>query len=88
MRASGDEQISTLDGSVLSPGETLDFISLPTQAEYQQFRTLAATHLKMKVCFCSTLGECWMAERPHASRITDVPVAECPGLTPDEVFRD
>ncbi len=88
MQVSGDWQHSTLAGNVLSPEEKMVFMSLPTQAQYQQFRTLAGAHLQMHVCFCSTLGDCWMQRRRQTSWLPVEAVAACPSVAPAAAFHD
>lgn len=83
-------QQSTLNGNVLSAGEQLSFMSLPTQAEYQQFRQLdsAGSPVQVRICYCSTLGECWMHQNHQKIQFATAPVARCPRLTAAETFHD
>ncbi len=50
---------STLNGFVLSPGETYRFLVIPDQSNYERFAGLARRRMSIKTCFCSTLGDCW-----------------------------
>jgi hypothetical protein len=83
-------QQSTLNGNVLSPGDKVSFMSLPTQGEYQQFRALeqAGKRVLVRVCYCSTLGECWMHQDHQVTRFATEQVASCPKLKAAESFQD
>ena len=83
-------QQSTLNGGVLSPGQTLEWIKLQNHADFESFGS-AATALKLesRVCYCSTLGDCWMdySSVEEGSR-PRVPVVKCPELSASEKFTD
>lgn len=83
-------QQSTLSGDVLSPGQTLEWIKFQNHADFENFGS-AAVRLKLesRVCYCSTLGDCWMdyssldeGWRPR------VPIGKCPELSSSEQFTD
>lgn len=91
MKLANDEwQQSTLNGNVLSPGDKLSFMSLPTPAEYRQFRDLeqAGKRVQVRICYCSTLGECWVQQNHQAVSFATRPVASCPQLAPAQSFED
>lgn len=79
---------STLNGGVLSAGEKLDWLQFKQHSDFRRFRE--ATHqtkLDFKVCYCSTLGDCWMNDSMRGW--TDRrPVEECPKLPESEQFDD
>lgn len=82
---------STLSPNVLSPGEQVRIIKFPEADDWKQFRAAAIGRLAIDVCFCSTLGECWMYSDPHlighkSAPWTVTPREECPRLPPGEVF--
>lgn len=72
-------------GAVVSPGETVAVLKLPEKDQWKQFHS-ASDRLEIHVCFCSTLGECWLMDMndpfgPHTPR-------QCPVLSEAELFRD
>lgn len=84
---------STINPDVLSPGEQLRIIQFPDQNAYHRFKQAAVQHLTMEVCFCSTLGECWMYSDRHpvgykgpAQLVS--PVKQCPRLPQAEIFHN
>lgn len=52
-------QQSTLNGFVLSPGETYKFLVIPDRTPYEKFSSVAHKKMGLQVCFCSTLDDCW-----------------------------
>lgn len=80
---------STISGNVLSPGERLVIVSVPDDVRYQQFRAEATRRLTTRICYCSTLGECWMHLSGDRDDEPDVrSVDSCPTLGPAETFKD
>lgn len=84
---------STLNPNVLSPGEVVPIIRFPGSDEWQQFRTAAVDRMTMKVCFCSSLGECWMYADQHPVGYKSIaqlvrPIAQCPRLPQAEIFNN
>lgn len=80
---------STLNGDVLSPTETLPVLVFPDAQALARFREAMIARAKIRICYCSTLDECWMfaGRKPHAE--PDVqPVANCPELAPGDTFND
>lgn len=83
---------STLNPNVLTPGEKVPVIQFADKDDYKQFRVAAVKHLTLiNICYCSTLGECWMYSDRHlvgykslAQLVT--PVAQCPKLADDTIF--
>jgi hypothetical protein len=82
-------EYTTLDGNVLSPGETLPALVFHDGPELSRFRQAMSTRGVMRICYCSTLDECWMLADHKLPRGLDVqPVAECPRLSAADTFRD
>ena len=83
---------STLNPNVLTPGEKVSVIQFADKDEYERFRTAAVAHLTLiDVCYCSTLGECWMYSDRHLVGYKSLaqlvkPVAQCPRLPDKAVF--
>jgi hypothetical protein len=79
---------STIDGNVLSPGESVTMIALTDAQAYQQFRNAVRTRSSLEICYCSTLDECWVSSDRHVERATQTSVEQCPRLADDEKFVD
>jgi hypothetical protein len=86
---------STISREVLSPGEQLMAISFPDEDLWDRFKTAAYGRVAMDVCFCSTLGECWIssnrnlispATMPLQLRVQ--PMGQCPRLPKAETFNN
>ena len=50
---------STLNKSVVSPGNTLDFLRINCQNDWSEFKAKLFSSIVIRVCYCSTLGHCW-----------------------------
>lgn len=77
---------STINGNVLSAGERVEAIKLPDAATYERFRVAAQKRVKISICYCSTLNECWVRDRKvrtQSSQVVDV----CP-WPPEDQFKD
>lgn len=75
---------SSLNGMVISPGETVRWLSFLTPADMNAFVVAKArAHMHVTVCYCSTLGECW---RTEDSRNTPKPVQQCPSIPVSQQF--
>lgn len=84
-----DFGMSTLSGSVLSPGDAVAVVQIPDAATYADFRRAMSAHVLLDICYCSTLGECWVFEDRHPpDRSLVRPTAECPVLPEGKAFRD
>lgn len=77
---------STLNGNVLSPGETISWIKFHDSAGYQTF-VGAANRLNMHAvaCYCSTLGDCWVTVFNRFGRTS---VDQCPAVPKPRQFQD
>jgi hypothetical protein len=80
---------SSLNGNVLSPGETMPVLVFPDQAVASRFRQSMGARGRINICYCSTLGECWMLADHQPQGEPEVqPIATCPSLLPADTFRD
>ncbi|WP_158884975.1 hypothetical protein [Rhodanobacter sp. L36] len=86
---SGKMEFSSLDGNVLSPGETLPIQVFHDAAEVSRFRQAMKMRVTMHICYCSTLGECWMLADQKQQGEPDVQaIAKCPRLATADTFTD
>jgi hypothetical protein len=80
---------SSLAGNVLSPGETLDVLIFKDAPAYSRFRDAMSARARMSICYCSTLGECWMlADHSPRGEPEVQPITECPRLSSADAFRN
>jgi hypothetical protein len=78
---------SSLAGNVLSPGETLPVLVFKDAPAYSRFRDAMSAHARMSICYCSTLGDCWMlADHNPGGEPELQPITECPRLSPADAF--
>jgi hypothetical protein len=84
-------QQSTINPNVLTPGETVTIIKFPDEDLWKRFRAAATDRIAMKICFCSSLDDCWLYsdQRPVGYKITTqlvTSIATCPRLDEADVF--
>jgi hypothetical protein len=80
---------STLSGNVLSAGETLEWLKFENSEDFRHFREAAkSAKLDFRVCYCSTLGECWVVGKTEWSMDSRVPIEMCPAVPESEQFKD
>lgn len=80
---------STLNGNVLSAGETLEWLKFMDHASFQRFReTARRAKLDFKVCYCSTLGDCWVNDTTKGNGNVRIPVDKCPAVPESQQFDD
>jgi hypothetical protein len=85
---------STLNPNVLTPGEKVPAIQFANEDDYRRFRAAAVTHLTLvNICYCSTLGECWMYSDKHAVGYKSLaqlvkPIDKCQKLADDAIFNN
>lgn len=77
---------STLNFNVVSAGERVDWLQFQDPADYDRFR-LIQSRVHVKVCYCSTLGDCWLSDSA-ASGNGRSPVAKCPRLPAASQFNN
>ena len=80
---------STLNGNVISAGETLQWLVFKDHSDFRMFRD-AATRMKLgfRVCYCSTLGDCWMVDTVQGRGNSRLPVGKCPAVPESTQFDD
>lgn len=86
---------TTVNQYVLSPGEQLQAIRFPDKDLWQQFHDAAMNRLSVDICYCSTLGECWVSRNGNvigpasmALQLQVKQVDQCPRLPPSDVFNN
>lgn len=77
---------STLNFNVISPGERVDWLQFENQADYEQF-LLLKPRAHVKVCYCSTLGDCWVVESTISGN-GRVQVDACPRVPAASQFKE
>lgn len=63
----GQYSQSTVNDSIIAPGEQLTVLQLRDDALWQRFRA-ESSKLRGRICFCSTLQECWIVDQTAANR--------------------
>ena len=84
---------STLNPGVFAPNEQQKMIKFPDKDKWEQFRAAAEKRMTMDICFCSTLGECWMYRDRHPVGYKELgqlvtPIGQCPRLPEADVFNN
>jgi hypothetical protein len=84
---------STINPNVLSAGEQEQLIRFSDEDAWKRFRAAALDHMAMNICFCSTLGECWIYSDRHpvgfkATTQLINPIGECPRLDDAVTFKN
>ncbi|HMM67086.1 MAG TPA: hypothetical protein PKC03_09110 [Dokdonella sp.] len=81
--------VSTLSNTVISPGERVLAIRMADPASYQAFRDKLVSRLNTEVCYCSTLGECWLYSDRTATRKPRLSaIGQCPVVPDGQAFED
>lgn len=84
---------ATINPNVLTPESEFPIIRFPDETDWKTFRNAALDRMTMDICFCSTLGECWMYSDRHPigyKQSTDLvkPIARCPVLPDSQTFKN
>lgn len=79
---------STFNHNVISAGETLEWIKFDNHDHFKMFRDAARKRLDFKVCYCSTLGDCWVNDSTRSDGNTRFEVAKCPAVPEAQQFDD
>lgn len=75
---------STINGIVISPGESVQQITLRDEAAFARFYT-RYPRIRLVLCYCSALEECWLYdERERSADARRRPIAACPAAGADE----
>ncbi len=75
---------STVNGVVIAPGERIQQIGLDDAADFQPLLD-RYPRMAMVVCYCSTLGDCWLLdERERRPEHRRTQIDACPARGADE----
>jgi len=75
---------STVNRVVLSAGERITQVLFRDSDDFNRYAK-QATRVQMRLCYCSTMNECWMRdEREKDPSRVHHEVAECPARSPDD----
>lgn len=84
-----NRSFSTLNKSVLSPRKTLGFLVIHGQKDWSRFKKKLYKYIVIRVCYCSTLGRCWLSTLDFKNPIRQgVPVSSCPNAKKTVQFID
>ena len=80
---------SSLNQSVLAPGDDSVYLQPADRATFEALRRLADTRWVLEACYCSALDECWIAQA-HPRRAADITreTDACPATDPARDFID
>ena len=65
--AAGQYSQSTISEWIVAPGEQLTVLQVSDDALWQRFRS-EMPRLRGRICFCSTLKECWVVDQTAQTR--------------------
>jgi hypothetical protein len=76
---------STINGVVITANDHIDQLVFPTAEDFDLFAH-EVKRVDLKLCYCSSLDECWTYEDTSATLVghTHQPVAQCPARGNDE----
>jgi len=80
-------QQSTLASNVLSANEKLEIFVVGDEGDYKAFRGQSIGRASTRICYCSTLEDCWMYDdhrQPDEPRTQ--PIDRCPELPSGQAF--
>jgi hypothetical protein len=81
-------QQSTLANNVLSANEKLEILVVVDQDGYRAFREQSVHRASTRICYCSTLDDCWMYDDHRESDAPRTqPIDRCPDLPGADAFR-
>ena len=80
---------STLNGNVVSAGEKVDWLEFSNRDDFLAFRAAARqTKFAVKLCYCSTLGDCWTNDTSKGEWNDRHAVGKCPAVPESRQFQD
>lgn len=82
---------SSFNHTVVSASETLDWLQFKEHSDFLAFRHAAEQgKLSFKVCYCSTLKDCWLDDTSRGSHgnNTRFDVGKCPAVPESQQFDD
>ncbi|BCT91440.1 hypothetical protein LYSHEL_04640 [Lysobacter helvus] len=79
------QKYSSLSGMVLSPGDDIGYLLPGDHAQFVALRHHVGDRLKLDLCYCSALDECWSTQN-YSETLDDVqrPVDRCPAAGPGD----
>lgn len=80
-------QRSTISGNVMTPGERVAMIQMADDESYARFSAAVQKRVKISICYCSTLGECWVRDRKVRDQAS-TQVETCPAWPAEQRFID
>ncbi|HLR86954.1 MAG TPA: hypothetical protein VK064_03635 [Wenzhouxiangella sp.] len=83
-----DYGTSTLADNVLAPGETLPWLVFKKHEDLTEFRSAASDRVHYRVCYCSTLGDCWINDSRVGSGNPRLETRACPKAADQVLFED
>lgn len=85
--------VTTINHNILTPGEPLRMIHFTDEARWKAFQAATGrATITMNVCFCSTLGDCWVYDDRQQRQPTKMgvgrvhPVGQCPPVPATNTF--
>jgi hypothetical protein len=75
---------STLNGIVISGNDHIEQLAFPTNEDFNLFAH-QVSRIEMKVCYCSSLDECWLFDDGGPGP-THQPVAQCAAPSNNDFF--
>ncbi len=79
---------STISDNVVSGGEVVPMLVFSDNEVYRHFRTESARRVDLEICYCSTLGDCWIYGGHEKAKALQASVDRCPVPTAAETFSD
>ena len=79
--------VSTIHGTVISPGERVLAVSFADKGRYERFLGVARSRVNLEICYCSSLGDCWLDSDRRGKSGTQ-PVGQCPAVPEASQFLD
>lgn len=77
---------STINGVVVSANDHIDQLVFPSAEDFNRYAH-EVNRVNFKICYCSSLGECWALDDAAKLPIdTHKPVDECPVHATDQFF--
>lgn len=68
---------STVNGNVISPSESVHALVFKRDEDFQSFGS-KYSQIKLRICYCSVLGECWLIDsREVVQSQKERQVAQC-----------
>lgn len=79
---------STISDNVVSGGEVVPMLVFSDYEAYRRFRNESARRVDLEICYCSTLGDCWLYGGREKAKALQASVDRCPVPAASELFSD